>query len=40
MGLDDESAYSSVRFSIGRMTKEEDIEIAINHVATVVDRMR
>jgi cysteine desulfurase len=40
MGLDDESAYSSVRFSIGRMTKEEDIEIAVNHVATVIDRMR
>ncbi len=39
MGLDDESAYSSVRFSLGRMTQENDIEIAINHVANVVEKM-
>lgn len=40
MGLDDESAYSSVRFSLGRMTKESDIDTAINHVAKVVERMQ
>lgn len=39
MGLDDESAYSSVRFSLGRMTQESDIELAINHVAKVIKKM-
>lgn len=39
MGLDDESAYSSVRFSLGRMTKESDIDIAIEHVVNVVEKM-
>lgn len=39
MGLDDESAYSSVRFSLGRMTQESDIDLAIKHVVNVVEKM-
>lgn len=39
MGLDDESAYSSVRFSLGRMTQESDIDLAINHVVKVIKKM-
>lgn len=39
MGLDDESAYSSVRFSLGRMTLESDIDLAINYVVSVVEKM-
>lgn len=39
MGLDDESAYSSVRFSLGRMTQEHDIDLAISHVVSVVEKM-
>ncbi len=39
MGLDDESAYSSVRFSLGRMTQEQDIDVAIEHVVKVVNKM-
>lgn len=39
MGLDDESAYSSVRFSLGRMSQEQDIDMAIEHVVKVVNKM-
>jgi cysteine desulfurase len=39
MGLDDESAYSSVRFSLGRITHESDIDLAISHVAKVIEKM-
>ena len=39
MGLDDESAYSSVRFSLGRMTQESDIDLAIKHVVSIVKKM-
>lgn len=39
IGLDDESAYSSVRFSLGRMTQESDIDLAIEHVVNVVEKM-
>jgi len=39
MGLDDESAYNSVRFSLGRMTQEIDIDLAIEHVLNVVEKM-
>lgn len=39
MGLDDESAYSSVRFSLGRMTQESDIDLAIRHVVSIVEKM-
>ncbi|WP_394990893.1 IscS subfamily cysteine desulfurase [Emticicia sp.] len=40
MGLDDDSAYSSVRFSLGRMTEENDIDFAISHVAKMVEKMQ
>lgn len=40
MGLDNESAYSSVRFSLGRMTQENDIDLAIRHVVEVVEKMK
>ena len=39
MGLDDESAFSSVRFSLGRMTQESEIDLAIEHVVKVVKKM-
>ncbi len=39
MGLADDLAYSSIRFSLGRMTKEEDIDLAISHIAKVIEKM-
>lgn len=39
MGLTDDLAYSSVRFSLGRFTTEADVEAAIRHVVTVVNRL-
>ncbi|GAA4408448.1 IscS subfamily cysteine desulfurase [Nibrella viscosa] len=39
MGLSDDLAYSSVRFSLGRFTSEEDVNTAIRHVVTVVNRL-
>lgn len=40
LGLDDDSAYGSIRFSLGRMTKQEDIDFAIRHITKVVNRMQ
>ncbi|RFS17418.1 cysteine desulfurase family protein [Emticicia sp. C21] len=40
LGLDDDSAYGSIRFSLGRMTKPEDIDFAIKHIIEVVNRMQ
>ncbi|MFD2522418.1 cysteine desulfurase family protein [Emticicia soli] len=40
LGLDDESAYGSLRFSVGRTTSAQDIEIAVNHISEVVGRMK
>jgi cysteine desulfurase len=39
MGLSDELAYASVRFSLGRFTNAEDIHTAVNHVAVVYSRI-
>lgn len=39
MGLDDESAYSSVRFSLGRTSQESEVDLAIEHVVNVVTKM-
>jgi len=38
MGLSDTLAYSSVRFSLGRMTKDEDINLAIQHLKEVYSK--
>lgn len=40
LGLDDDSAYGSIRFSLGRMTQKEDIDFAIRHITGVVNRMQ
>ncbi len=40
MGLTDDLAYASVRFSLGKMTQESDIETVISHVVKVVEKMR
>jgi cysteine desulfurase len=40
MGVPDELAHSSVRFSVGRFTALEDIEAAGDHVCDVVQRLR
>ncbi|GAB2606036.1 cysteine desulfurase family protein [Spirosoma areae] len=39
MGMSDDLAYSSVRFSLGRFTTEAEIEAAIRHVVAVVGRL-
>ena len=40
LGLNDEMAHSSIRFSIGRYTSEEDIDAAITQVRTAVEKLR
>ena len=40
LGLNDELAHSSLRFSIGRFTTEEDIDQAINSVRAAVEKLR
>jgi cysteine desulfurase len=40
LGLDDELAHSSIRFSIGRFTTKEDIDYAVNKVRTAVTKLR
>jgi cysteine desulfurase len=40
LGVDEELAHTSIRFGIGRFTKEEDIEIAIQSVKNAVQKLR
>ena len=40
MGLGDDLAHSSIRFSLGRFTTEEEVDFAIQAVATGVNHMR
>ena len=40
MGLGDDLAHSSIRFSLGRFTTEEDVDFAIQAVAKGVNHMR
>ena len=40
LGLDDELAHSSIRFGLGRFTKDEEIDFAINLVTQAVNKLR
>jgi len=40
LGLNDELAHSSLRFSIGRFTTEEDVDIASEKVKEAVSKLR
>jgi len=40
LGLDDEQAHSSIRFSIGRFTTEEEIDFAITKIRDAVEKLR
>lgn len=40
LGLNDELAHSSIRFSVGRFTTEEEIDYAINLIRNSIDKLR
>ncbi len=40
LGLDDDLAHSSLRFGLGRFTTDEEIDFAIGHVRTAVEKLR
>ena len=40
LGLGDELAHSSIRFSLGRFTTEEEVDFAVDRVITEVLRLR
>jgi len=40
IGLNDELAHSSLRFSIGRFTTEEDVDFAVEKVREAVTKLR
>ena len=40
LGLNDEMAHSSIRFSIGRFTTEQDIDEAVEQIRTAVSKLR
>ena len=40
LGLNDELAHSSLRFSFGRFTTEEDVDVAIDQLRTAVEKLR
>ncbi|GAB6261640.1 IscS subfamily cysteine desulfurase [Photobacterium sp. CCB-ST2H9] len=40
LGLDDELAHSSIRFSFGRFTTAEEVDYAISQIRTAVEKLR
>ena len=40
MGREDDMAYASIRFSLGRFTIEEEVEYAIAHIKKAVEKLR
>jgi len=40
LGLDDDLAHSSLRFGVGRFTTENEVDYAIGHLKTGVERLR
>ena len=40
MGLGDDLAHSSIRFSLGRFTTDEDVDMAVKLVTDGVNHMR
>jgi cysteine desulfurase len=40
LGLTDDQAYASLRFSLGRFSTEEEIDFTLKHVVEVAERMR
>jgi cysteine desulfurase len=40
LGLDDEMAHSSIRFSFGRFTTDEEVDYAIEQIRTAVSKLR
>ncbi|MFB0970289.1 MAG: aminotransferase class V-fold PLP-dependent enzyme, partial [Pseudomonadales bacterium] len=40
LGLNDEMAHSSLRFSIGRFTTEENVDFAIGKIRAAVEKLR
>jgi len=40
LGFDDDLAHSSLRFGFGRFSTDEEVDFAIDHVRTAVDKLR
>jgi cysteine desulfurase len=40
LGRDDELAHSSIRFTIGRFTTEEEVDYVVDKIRTQVERLR
>jgi cysteine desulfurase len=40
IGLDDATAHASLRFSLGRFTRDEEVELAISTVCVALQRLR